>query len=68
MLETLSHIFHKIYYYNETISSGASITGQIEVQVDAHRDARSFLVGGVSEIMLVQMKVDVTHTYFGGGG
>jgi hypothetical protein len=33
MLETLSHIFHRIYYYNKTMSSGASITGNITVQM-----------------------------------
>jgi hypothetical protein len=42
MLKTLSHIFHRIYYYNETVSSGASIVGKITVQVGVRREARSF--------------------------
>ena len=45
MRETLSDIFYKLYYYNVIMSGGASIAGKITVQVDAERDARSFLVG-----------------------
>jgi hypothetical protein len=41
MLETLSHMLYRMYYYNEIRYSGASITGKITVQVDAECDARS---------------------------
>src|ERR1700689_4300244 len=46
MRETLSDIFYKMYYYNVILSGGALIAGQIRVQVDAERDARSFWWGG----------------------
>jgi hypothetical protein len=45
MLETLSHILYRIYYNYIIASSDMSITGKIVVQVDAQRDARSFLMG-----------------------
>ena len=47
MRETLSDIFYKMYYYNVILSGGASIAGQIRVQVGVERDARSFWWGGV---------------------
>ena len=42
----LSDIFYKMYYYNVIVSGGASIAGQIRVQVGVERDARSFWWGG----------------------
>jgi hypothetical protein len=46
MLKTLSHIFHRIYYYDETVSSGASIVGKITVQVGAASRRDHFSRGG----------------------
>ena len=46
MRETLSDIFYKMYYYNIILFGGALVAGQIRVQVDAERDARSFWWGG----------------------
>ena len=45
MREMLSNIFYRMYYYNVIVSGGASIAGQITVQVGVERDARSFWWG-----------------------
>jgi hypothetical protein len=45
--ETLSGVFYRMYYYDIIASCGVSIAGQITVQMDAERDARSFWWGGV---------------------
>jgi hypothetical protein len=42
MLEILSDIYYRIYYYNENMSGSTSIASKIVVQVDAKRDARAF--------------------------
>jgi hypothetical protein len=45
LLGILSDIYYRIYYCDELASRSALIAGKITVQVNAERDARSFLVG-----------------------
>jgi hypothetical protein len=42
MLETLSYMLYRMYYYNKIRSSGVSITGKFTVQVNANATREHF--------------------------